>query len=241
MKLTIDLAQREEIAAALPLLQLIMEHTPAVRQCGGACGHEAHTGGPLSTAIPPAPEPDAAAVFGGSPLAHSIPPVAAASTAVPPPPASIAPTIPTPGPASSVAAVGSVELDKTGIPWDERIHASTKTKTADGCWKAKRGIAPEILSGVQAELHARVSAAPAVPVPAAPVPAVPAAPSADPADFQQIMSRVTVAVASKLLPATAIGDACVANGLASIVQLQQNPAYIPLVWATLRAGCPALQ
>jgi len=54
------------------------------------------------------------------------------------------------------------------------------------------------------------------------------------------MPRVSAAVAGGLLPANALNDACVANGLPSIVGLQQNPACVPLVWATLRMQYPAL-
>lgn len=38
MKLEIDLADREEIAAAVPLLQMILTNTP--KTCGGQCSHE---------------------------------------------------------------------------------------------------------------------------------------------------------------------------------------------------------
>ena len=64
--------------------------------------------------------------------------------------------------------------------------------------------------------------------------------SADPADFTQLMPRVSAAVAGGLLPPTALNEACVANGLPSIVGLQQNPAYVPLVWAFLRQQYPSL-
>lgn len=42
-------------------------------------------------------------------------------------------------------------LDKTGIPWDARIHASTRTRNADNTWKKKRSIAPELIAQVEAE------------------------------------------------------------------------------------------
>ena len=88
---------------------------------------------------------DPAAVFGGTPVADPLP----LSTIVPPPPVSIAPTTPIPGPVSSVAAV---ELDVKGLPWDSRIHSSSKNKLANGCWKVARGKAPEYVAQVESEL-----------------------------------------------------------------------------------------
>ncbi|MBQ4838810.1 hypothetical protein [Pseudoalteromonas luteoviolacea] len=46
----------------------------------------------------------------------------------------------------------SVEVDKNGIPWDERIHASTKTQTDKGVWKKKRGVNDKLFNEVVAEL-----------------------------------------------------------------------------------------
>lgn len=44
------------------------------------------------------------------------------------------------------------EFDKRGIPWDERIHASSKSINADGTWRNKRGIDKETLEAVEKEL-----------------------------------------------------------------------------------------
>lgn len=84
-----------------------------------------------------------------------------------------------------------VELDSKGMPWDERIHASTKTQNADGSWKKRRGVNDLIVKEVEAELLAAntdtdtgevVPSVPSTPVapttPAAPsVPSVPATPA----------------------------------------------------------------
>lgn len=43
-------------------------------------------------------------------------------------------------------------VDKRGIPWDARIHAGTKTKTADGNWKNKRGVDEAERQQIEAEL-----------------------------------------------------------------------------------------
>jgi len=48
---------------------------------------------------------------------------------------------------------GNVELDADGIPWDERIHASTKTKTAKNVWTKKRNVDEVLYGQVHAELQ----------------------------------------------------------------------------------------
>ena len=51
-------------------------------------------------------------------------------------------------------AGGEVERDKDGIPWDERIHASTKTKTQAGIWTRRRNLDDATFDAVMAELRA---------------------------------------------------------------------------------------
>ena len=38
------------------------------------------------------------------------------------------------------------------MPWDGRIHSSSKAKVADGTWRQKRNLDPALLSSVTAEL-----------------------------------------------------------------------------------------
>lgn len=90
----------------------------------------------------------------------------------------------------SGATVTTVELDKKGIPWDERIHAGTKRKNADGTWSLKKGVDKELAAQIIAEYQSAAPATPTKPgvpatpskpgVPAAPAkPGVPAAPKAE--------------------------------------------------------------
>lgn len=44
--------------------------------------------------------------------------------------------------------------DSAGIPWDERIHASTKTTTANGQWTRRRNTPDKVFDDVMAELKA---------------------------------------------------------------------------------------
>ena len=148
-------------------------------------------------------DPDAAAAFGSAPAPLALGATAAPFTAGAAPsltaPADIplttfaapAPTVPAPPAPTNANAgqvvapptanhAGGVELDKAGLPWDGRIHASTKTKTKPGLWTAKRGVDPALVVTVEAELRQVMGAAPAIAPAAAPMapPAPPAAPVA---------------------------------------------------------------
>lgn len=45
-------------------------------------------------------------------------------------------------------AIRGVELDAAGMPWDERIHSSTRSKLQNGNWKLKRGVDPDLVATV---------------------------------------------------------------------------------------------
>lgn len=288
MELKINLADREEIAAAVPLLQMILAETKPHGCTGsGQCHREPEV--PIVLAGTQAEGlaviADPAAVFGGAAVAAPLPPAAASSIAgaVPlpiapeamtantltatPTPVPLPPVPTAPGMVAPTTPASGVELDSKGLPWDERIHAGTKSKLKSGEWKAKKQVDPALVASVEAELRARVAATPApvaavqdaaavfaaapgVPAapapfvpPAAPLaPAAPAAPSvsADPTTFEQLMPRITAAVTAGIIAPTAVGAACAAHGVASVVTLQTNPQFVPLVWATLKQQYPSL-
>jgi len=120
-----------------------------------------------------APVVDAAVAAFGAPAA----PLTSGNTCAPLP-AGVAPIVAAPialppvnlGPASSAAPVtpAGVELDAKGIPWDNRIHADSKNKIADGTWRKKRNLDPATVATVEAELRTLMGA-PVVPL--APTPA----------------------------------------------------------------------
>lgn len=72
---------------------------------------------------------------------------------VPPPPAE---TTPPPPPAQETTETAPAstgpELDKDGMPWDERIHSGTKSKTQAGLWTKRRNVPAETYEAVSAEL-----------------------------------------------------------------------------------------
>lgn len=114
------------------------------------------TGAEAPSAIPlppvPAPSTAAATLFPTAPAAPqaSVPP----APPVPSPPVPAAPP-PAPAPTANAAPVPPAgDVDSTGLPWDERIHASTKTMNADGTWRQRRGLNdPGLVKRVEAELR----------------------------------------------------------------------------------------
>lgn len=99
-----------------------------------------------------------------------------------PPVANVAPVPPAP-------QAPGIEVDAQGMPWDNRIHSGSRAKVADGSWRQKRNLDPNLLAQVEGELRATmglpVSAPALAPVspagafaPAAPEPVAPPPPPA---------------------------------------------------------------
>lgn len=116
---------------------------------------------------------------------------------------------------------GSVTVDSAGLPWDERIHASSKAIIADGTWRRKRGVDDALVVEVEGELRAlmaitseqSVSHAPEVPAaPKPPVPPVPglastAAPAPAAPPVPPPPAPVVTALAGPSSPAPAVSSA----------------------------------
>lgn len=182
-----------------------LQHDHESTMPAAAFGH-VHTA-PVAVVNEAVAQLDPAAAFGGAPvvpLVPSTPPAATGFTAAPPPPANTAPITTTPGVASSVAPASSgVELDKSGLPWDNRIHAESKGKIADGTWRKKRNLDPTLLATVEAELRQLMGApgvTPLVPTTAPIAPTHPLAPAA-PVTANLPTASVSPAVAAPLPPA----------------------------------------
>lgn len=58
-------------------------------------------------------------------------------------------TVPTPP-----AAPANPNLDANGLPWDKRIHSSSRAKVADGTWRYARNLDKALIATVEAELRA---------------------------------------------------------------------------------------
>lgn len=107
----------------------------------------------------------------------------AATGSTPPPPAD---TSATPSPSGEFDP-SKITVDSSGLPWDNRIHATsadgTHAQNKDGKWKAKRGVQSDVVERVEAELRQIMKIpAPAAntSAPASPPAAVPAPPGATP-------------------------------------------------------------
>lgn len=98
----------------------------------------------------------------------------------------------------TTSAPVNTDLDGDGVPWDARIHASTKTRTQKGVWTKKKGIDDATYASITASLKG-TAAAPVVsttstpslpPPPSAPgLPPPPAAPQA--AEFTDLVTLLT--------------------------------------------------
>jgi hypothetical protein len=165
-------------------------------------------------------------------------PVAAA----PEPTLAPAPVTPPPPP--------GIDVDSAGLPWDGRIHAGSRSKNADGTWRLKRGVEPDLLTQVAGELKrtmeipAAVIPPPpivqpaAVPVPPAavtPPPSTPVGPAttASPISFPALMQAITKAFVAKTIDQAAITAACQSVGIPSLPMLTSRPDLIPGVATAL--------
>lgn len=135
-----------------------------------------------------------------------------------------------------------VTLDSAGLPWDARIHASTKTTKADGTWKVKRNTPAETIAEVETELRAAMTATPPPATtessPAAALAAattagddVPPPPvtteSASPKTFPELLPLVSAAKANGTITDDQIAVAVAGVGLTKFGELAVRPDLIP--------------
>lgn len=73
-------------------------------------------------------------------------------------PATTTTTAAAPAPQATTPVNLGVELDKDGMPWDEVIHAGTKTKTQAGTWTKKKGLDDAVRAAREAEIRAVMGA-----------------------------------------------------------------------------------
>lgn len=147
----------------------------------------------------------------------------------------------TPAPAAAaedeeVDVTGVVDAD--GLPWDPRIHSSSKQLVADGTWRKRRNTAKELFAEVEAELRglsavdAPIPAPPPPPPPAAVAFANPAPPPPAAADNQLdlFIRGVTVKMVDRSLDAAELHRVLahynVENGL---LGLKDHASLIPML------------
>lgn len=142
----------------------------------------------------------------------------------PPPPAVISPTGPH-------VLIGSVAVDKSGLPWDERIHSSSKNLTAEGLWRKKRGVSDEAVVLTESELRRiplDTPGSPFIAVPASPppppvaAPAPPAISSEGKALYIKLIGDTTAAVGAKKATQEDFKSIALNHGVPSIPLLIQH-------------------
>ena len=128
------------------------------------------------------------------------------------------------GPAT--ASTNGIELDVEGLPWDERINASTKAKNEDGTWRLKRGVDKGLVTRTKNTLRKQldagapprsgVQAAPPgqPPMPGAGIPPPPAPQNTAYTDFVQFItanSRITPEWLKQVLEHYGVQDGAMQN------------------------------
>lgn len=136
----------QALAANTAALQAL---TAALAASATVLPHPAPTSAPFTAAVAPVPTVPEASTD-SSPLPTAVFGQPAATIPLP-----AAPAAP---PTASPAVAGSVEYDSKGMPWDGRIHASSKNKVADGSWRYKRNCDEATIAQIEAELRATMGA-----------------------------------------------------------------------------------
>lgn len=125
--------------------------------------------------------------------------------------------------------------DSKGLPWDERIHSSTKGQNQDGSWKKRRNVDDATVASVEAALRGGVAPPPPPPALAAAPPPPPPPTAGTGRNFQEIMKRFAEGVREKKYPPTTALDMAKAVGVDQPVQVNANPALWPRADAYLTA------
>lgn len=125
------------------------------------------------------------------------------------------------------------DVDIRGLPWDYRIHARGRTKNAKGEWKISRGVNPDLVTKVEAELFQSLfiskipqdtpSIEPTVVVP--PPPLTIEAPKT--MEFPEFMSCITSAVSAGKIQHEELRKIAKDLGLPSLPIISTRPDLIP--------------
>lgn len=244
----------------MSLEQALAENTAALKVLAATIAAAHPLTAPSAQPAPPAPFTAAVVPPQTAPVASTD--SSPAPTAVFGQHVQIAPApVTTAAPLTAPPAAG-VERDSKGMPYDGRIHSSTKAKVADGSWRYKRGTDDAYIKQIEDELRGAAAApvpaggvgtpwpfpdpvaAPVVtpvvvppPVAAPPVAtplAVPVAPSAGITTYEALMAALPPKIVSGELTAGQMQEACESYGVPSIAALSGRPDLVPFIAAALR-------
>lgn len=165
---------------------------------------------------------------------------------LPPMLASSAISVNTPNPFSKPPVTepkSKVLLDSQGLPWDDRIHARTKTKSTNGQWKLMRGVDPRLAERIINELK-NVYPMPLIevknelPIPSSVHSSIPLPPAdailttslPPPSEtFPTLMNKITDLVAAGKLNHAQVQKACLDVGIPSLPVAASRPDLIPQI------------
>lgn len=132
--------------------------------------------------------------------------------------------------------------DKGGLPWDERIHSSSKALTADGLWRRKRGVDDAKVAQVEGQLKQLMSIpAPAsetvITIPASqyvpPAPGVPAPPAIADEELRQsfikFIGHVSEAIQAKKITMPEVQGVLDKYGIPTLPLLTSRYDLVPIV------------
>lgn len=100
-----------------------------------------------------------------------------------------------------------VELDKNGTPWLADVHASTKSKKADGTWTRRKGVQEATQLAAEKEARDKLAATPVAPVlpavqpEAAPVATTAVIPTSTPVSYEEMSAKYADLSANNLINA----------------------------------------
>lgn len=143
------------------------------------------------------------------------------------------PTAAVAGPSAILS--GGATVDKTGLPWDERIHASSKAMNADGTWRSKRGVDPMTATQVEMQLRQVMAAPPPSPssVPDPPPPPPPSIPVPATAEaqnaFVSLVGRASAAISAGKLTQDQLQKVVDSVGIPSLPMLAIRMDLVPQV------------
>ena len=122
------------------------------------------------------------------------------------------------------------DFDAEGLPWDDRIHSSSKSRTEDGRWRKKRGVADDVFEQVTAELKA-LMAIPAAVVP----PPAPAAVEANREGYIALITKASAAIGAKRIVKEELDAICATVGVSSLPLLANRLDLVPSIYSALDA------
>lgn len=149
--------------------------------------------------------------------------------------------VPTPPSLFDKAVTPTGEVDKAGMPWDARIHASTKTQTQKGLWKKKKGVAADLVTQVETELLGKSASTGTTEPVASTIPSPPPIASTQGAntqqlpDFNQTMMLITGALSNGDLEMDEVTEivAKFGGGDQGLQSLVNAPHAIPMVYTEI--------